>query len=50
VPTYVLYVYSIGRTGRGERTGTAISFVDSDEDKYVMFSSLKTLYDAHRLK
>lgn len=35
-PDMVTYVHRIGRTGRGERTGTAISLVDSEEDKYLL--------------
>jgi ATP-dependent RNA helicase RhlE len=29
------YIHRIGRTGRAERTGTAITFVSSDEEKYL---------------
>lgn len=36
VPDTVTYVHRIGRTGRGERTGTAISLVDSDEDRFLL--------------
>jgi ATP-dependent RNA helicase DDX19/DBP5 len=36
IPDTVTYVHRIGRTGRGDRSGTAISFIDSEEDKYVL--------------
>lgn len=32
-PDYTTFVHRIGRTGRGEKAGTAISFIDGEADK-----------------
>ena len=32
IPDYTTFVHRIGRTGRGEKAGTAINFVENEDD------------------
>lgn len=46
-PDYTTFVHRIGRTGRAERRGTAISFLESEEDFRIM-AAIDHYYSPHK--